>query len=82
MGGVGRWCRPGQPDSFCEEYGENANKVEVGCVTGDFAMQNVMISMGLVVLNPQGLRIRRIKHWVLRCFACFTSVSSSLPLVP
>ena len=44
----------------------------VGCVTTDFTMQNVMIQMNLHVVNVDGLQIRAVKQWVLRCMACFT----------
>jgi RNA-binding protein NOB1 len=43
----------------------------VACLTADFAMQNVLIQMGLRVLSPDGKRITRVKQWALRCFACF-----------
>jgi RNA-binding protein NOB1 len=41
------------------------------CATTDFAMQNVLLQMNLVVLSVDGMRIRRLKSWVLRCGACF-----------
>ncbi|XP_048751844.1 RNA-binding protein NOB1-like [Ostrea edulis] len=44
--------------------------VTVGCLTTDFAMQNVLIQMGLNVISVEGLLIRRAKSFVLRCFAC------------
>ncbi|CAG2178525.1 unnamed protein product, partial [Oppiella nova] len=45
--------------------------VSVGCLTGDYAMQNVLLQMGLKVINiKDGLRIRSTKQFVLRCFAC------------
>jgi len=41
------------------------------CVTTDFAMQNVLLQMGLILLSVDGMQIRRLKSWVLRCAACF-----------
>lgn len=41
------------------------------CTTTDFAMQNVLLQMGLVLLSVDGMQIRRLKSWVLRCGACF-----------
>lgn len=41
------------------------------CTTTDFAMQNVLLQMGLILLSVDGMRIRRLKSWVLRCGACF-----------
>lgn len=46
-------------------------KCIVSCITSDFAMQNVLIQMGLRVLTPDGQRITRVKQWALRCFSCF-----------
>ena len=43
----------------------------VSCVTADFAMQNVLLQMGLRVVAPNGLAIRRLSRHVLRCSACF-----------
>ncbi|KAF9972799.1 Nin1 binding protein [Actinomortierella ambigua] len=44
--------------------------MQVACTTGDFAMQNVLLQMGLNLLSIDGLRISKIKSWVLRCHAC------------
>jgi RNA-binding protein NOB1 len=43
----------------------------VTCLTADFAMQNVLLQMGLKVLSPDGKRITRVKQWALRCYTCF-----------
>lgn len=40
-------------------------------LTGDFAMQNVALQMGLNVLGSGGKRVREVRTWVLRCHACF-----------
>lgn len=37
-----------------------------GCVTTDFAMQNVLVQMGLPLLSVNGMTITSIKQWVLR----------------
>ena len=42
----------------------------VACLTSDFAMQNVLLQMGLRVLSPDGRRITRVKQWALRCYTC------------
>lgn len=40
--------------------------------TGDFAMQNVALQMGLNLVNPtNGRHITQVKSWMLRCHACF-----------
>lgn len=51
---------------------EQACELVLGCITGDYAMQNVLLQMGLNVISPKdGLRIRQTKQFVLRCFGCF-----------
>ncbi|CAL1535676.1 unnamed protein product [Lymnaea stagnalis] len=42
----------------------------VGCLTTDFAMQNVLIQMGLNILSVDGMLITKAKSYVLRCFGC------------
>ncbi|KAF8983938.1 Nin1 binding protein [Entomortierella lignicola] len=51
--------------------------MQVACTTGDFAMQNVLLQMGLNLLSIDGLRISKVKNWVLRCHAC-TKVTSDM----
>ncbi|KAI1235652.1 hypothetical protein IHE44_0002537 [Lamprotornis superbus] len=47
--------------------------IQVGCVTTDFAMQNVLLQMGLHVLAVNGMLIRRARSYILRCHGCFRS---------
>ncbi|XP_062217947.1 RNA-binding NOB1-like protein [Phragmites australis] len=42
----------------------------VACVTSDYAMQNVILQIGLRLLAPGGMQIRKLHRWVLRCHAC------------
>ncbi|CBI34688.3 unnamed protein product, partial [Vitis vinifera] len=42
----------------------------VACVTSDFAMQNVLLQMGLRLLAPGGMQIRQLHRWILKCHAC------------
>eukprot|EP00904_Undaria_pinnatifida_P011155 jgi/Undpi1/716/HiC_scaffold_10.g04180.m1 len=51
--------------------GAVAGKCRAGCVTTDFAMQNVIIQVGLPLLSLDGMAVRRVKQWILRCAACF-----------
>jgi RNA-binding protein NOB1 len=46
----------------------------VGCMTADFAMQNLLLHMGLDLIGVEGERIEEVKTWVLRCHACFKYV--------
>lgn len=50
---------------------EQVDDISVGCVTTDFAMQNVLMKMGLGILSVDGMIIRTIRTYVLRCHACF-----------
>jgi rRNA maturation endonuclease Nob1 len=43
----------------------------VGCMTTDYAMQNVMLQMGLQVISLDGNVIRTVKQWILRCAGCY-----------
>lgn len=51
--------------------GDVEEEVEVACITADYAMQNVLLQMGLQVLSIDGLLIREVRTFVLRCIACF-----------
>ncbi|XP_010545815.1 PREDICTED: RNA-binding protein NOB1 [Tarenaya hassleriana] len=44
----------------------------VACITGDYAMQNVILQMGLRLLAPGGMQIRQLHRWILKCHACYT----------
>lgn len=48
-----------------------AKPLDVACITSDFAMQNVLLSMNLNLLNSSLQRVRNIKTFILRCHACF-----------
>ena len=57
-----------------EVGGKHAKKdkpIGSGCMTADFAMQNVLLQMGLNLVGLEGKRIEKVKTWVLRCHACF-----------
>ena len=48
------------------------NKImQVATITTDFAMQNVLLQMGLNLLSPSIQQVRHIKSYILRCHACF-----------
>ncbi|QRV73279.1 20S-pre-rRNA D-site endonuclease NOB1 [Ceratobasidium sp. AG-Ba] len=48
-----------------------STRLDVACMTVDYAMQNVLIQMGLNLVGTEGRRISTVKSWVLRCHACF-----------
>ncbi|WJX47978.1 hypothetical protein P8452_34605 [Trifolium repens] len=43
----------------------------VACITGDFAMQNVLLQMGLRLVAPGGSQVHELHRWILKCHACF-----------
>jgi RNA-binding protein NOB1 len=51
------------------------NKIlQVATITGDFAMQNVLLQMNLNLLSPKTCkRITQLKQTILRCHGCFTT---------
>ncbi|XP_060734838.1 RNA-binding protein NOB1 isoform X3 [Tachysurus vachellii] len=50
--------------------------VSVGCLTTDFAMQNVLIQIGLKVLSVNGMLIKHTRNYILRCHACFKTTTN------
>lgn len=81
--GEGEWITPSNvalhksralhlvPDETGKRKGKPAAQIRVGCMTADFAMQNVLLQMGLSLVGVEGRKIDRVKTWVLRCHACF-----------
>ncbi|KYR00020.1 hypothetical protein DLAC_03517 [Tieghemostelium lacteum] len=43
---------------------------EVGLITRDFSMQNVILQMGLNLISVDGMVIKQVKQFVLKCVAC------------
>lgn len=44
----------------------------VACMTVDFAMQNVLLQLGLKLLSVDDTRVlKKLNHFVLRCHACY-----------
>jgi len=55
---------------FADKPDDEDDRVFVACCTTDFAMQNVLLQMGIKLLSIDGLQIRNVRNWTLRCFAC------------
>lgn len=45
--------------------------MQVAVITGDFALQNLLLQMNLNIMSSGLSRIKQIKTWILRCHACF-----------
>ncbi|WFC98932.1 20S-pre-rRNA D-site endonuclease nob1 [Malassezia yamatoensis] len=72
LGMVTEESQPDQPLSSRRRRGKKRNtNLSVACMTGDFAVQNVLLQMGLRLVSVDGTRIERVKSWVLRCHACY-----------
>ena len=52
-------------------FDDGESVVTVACMTSDYAMQNVLLQMGLRLMSVDESRvIRRTNQYILRCFAC------------
>ncbi|KAI9032769.1 Nin one binding Zn-ribbon like-domain-containing protein [Phycomyces nitens] len=75
---AGEWITPDNVEEFqavqlgvTPEEMRKPKRMEVACVTSDFAMQNVLLQMNMNLVSAGGHRITKVKNWVLRCHACF-----------
>ncbi|KAI9487774.1 MAG: Nin one binding Zn-ribbon like-domain-containing protein [Benjaminiella poitrasii] len=75
----GEWITPDNVDEYkAAEIGvtpdelKQKTKMAVGCMTADFAMQNVLLQMNLNLISAGGYRVKKIRNSVMRCHACFT----------
>ena len=64
----GDWIGPSNIDSKKTESVEN---IKVACTTTDFAIQNVLLQIGLHVVSIDGMLIKYAKKYVLKCYGCF-----------
>lgn len=77
--GEGEWITPTNVNKHKEQARQGQaittkqdnGPVGVACMTSDFAMQNVLLQMGLNLVGVGGKKIAAVKTWVLRCHACF-----------
>ncbi|XP_028930939.1 RNA-binding protein NOB1 [Ornithorhynchus anatinus] len=71
------WITPSNIKQVQQELGhcDVPDNVRVGCVTTDFAMQNVLLQLGLHVLAVNGMLIREARSYILRCHGCFKTTS-------
>ncbi|KAJ1548557.1 Nin1 binding protein [Cladochytrium tenue] len=76
--GEGEWITPSniaKKKAKMEKQGQKTRpqkgKMAVACITSDFAMQNVLLQMNLCLLSVDGMRITKLKSFVLRCHACY-----------
>jgi len=69
----GEWITPDNVNEMKLKHGKELisnEPISVGCITADFAMQNVILQMGLKLVSFQGLVIKKTRNMVLNCFSC------------
>ncbi|VDK84404.1 unnamed protein product [Litomosoides sigmodontis] len=74
----GTWLNEENVDEILGHLDETVTsekKMKVACVTTDFAMQNVLLRLGLYLLSINGYRIQRLNNYILRCWACFATTT-------
>lgn len=50
---------------------KDENVLNVYLHTADFTVQNVALKMGIPVLGVDGMQIRKIKNYILKCYSCY-----------
>lgn len=71
------WITPNNLDKVKQTFGMvgdtkiKESNVKSACLTTDFAMQNVLIQMGLHVLSVEGMLIKQARSYIQKCFGCF-----------
>lgn len=53
------------------EVSELAKPVPVALASRDFAVQNVALQIGIILVNEKGLEVKQLKSFMQRCHACF-----------
>ncbi|XP_064466562.1 RNA-binding protein NOB1-like [Ornithodoros turicata] len=70
------WVTPTNIEDVKRAMGElrvDDAEIPVACLSTDFAIQNVLIQMGLKATSVDGMMIRRAQTFILRCHACFAT---------
>jgi len=72
----GGWITPDNINVVRAKRGQSEDElkieeVDVGCFTTDYAMQSVLLQMGLKLLSVEGMVIKKIRQYVLKCHSCF-----------
>lgn len=54
-----------------KKKGNKSSKTDIATLTADYAVQNVLLQMGLGLVGAGGMRIKSVRSWVLRCHGCY-----------
>ncbi|XP_051159958.1 RNA-binding protein NOB1 [Leptopilina boulardi] len=68
------WITPGNIEAIKKQMESDVideKPATVACLTMDFAMQNVLMQIGLNIASLEGKVIRQMRTFILRCCACF-----------
>lgn len=72
----GEWITPENIDSklgkyrYDESKNEEKENINVFICTGDYTVQNLAMKIGMPVLGVDGMKIRKIKNYILKCYTC------------
>jgi len=73
----GGWITPQNLEKVNQTFGTTGtvkikdSQIKCACLTTDFAMQNVLIQMGLNVLSVEGRLIKQARSYIQKCFGCY-----------
>jgi len=66
------WITPDNIHTFDKKVeSDTTESIGVGCITTDYAMQNVLLQMGLKLLSVDGIVIKKLRLYVLWCHSCY-----------
>lgn len=65
------WITPENVHSYNVNSTKPDEKQKVACMTTDFAMQNVLLHMGLAVITLDGFAAKGVRSWGQLCRACY-----------
>eukprot|EP00769_Ergobibamus_cyprinoides_P001500 gnl/Ergobibamus_cyprinoides/255.p2 GENE.gnl/Ergobibamus_cyprinoides/255~~gnl/Ergobibamus_cyprinoides/255.p2 ORF type:complete len:226 (+),score=44.23 gnl/Ergobibamus_cyprinoides/255:631-1308(+) len=68
------WITPENISQFTDgaQTGGDLPSDRAVCLTGDLAMQNVLLQIGLAVVAPDGKRVTALKTFVQKCHGCLS----------
>jgi len=57
--------------SFSQNTNVIPKELMVACMTADFTVQNILMQFQIHIISVNGLLIKQVQTWLLRCHACF-----------
>lgn len=63
-------------DIIKNDQDDTEEEAKVGCITTDYALQNVIKQIGLSIVALDGRVIKEIRTYIRRCYGCFTLTSN------